>query len=132
MKPWGQDKLVLPPQTMWRYIKILYLNSKLSLDYWVAFFEIGFFIFYIIVLIYSIKRIRLSYWLLFAISIAIPALTGTFQGMPRYGLHLYPLFLSIGIFLHNKNIYTQVGYFAVSLVLLFIFVALFTRGYFIA
>lgn len=132
MKIWHQDKVVLPPQVVWRYFKILVLYPSFSLTYWVSALEmltVGIYTFF---LVWSFKKIRFSYWIFFFLSILIPALTGTFQGMPRYGLHVYPFFLVVGMFLSQKNIFVKIGYFIISIALLFFVVALFTRGYFVS
>ncbi len=132
MKIWHQDKPTFPLQVLWRYVKILFTASPHQLNYWVAMCELFFVLFYVTFLIYSFRKIRLSYWIFFALSILIPAMTGTFQGMPRYGLHLYPLFLSLTIFLEKKPLFVKISYFTLCLILLFILLALFTRGYFVA
>ena len=132
MKLWNQDKLTFPPQVVWRYIKIFTTADPHLFIYWVAVLEFLFVLFYVFMLIYSYKKIRLSYWVFFAISILIPSLTGTFQGIPRYGLHLYPLFLSLAIFLEKKGIAYKTLYFIIGIGLLFFFTTCFTRGYFAA
>lgn len=132
MVVWHQEKLVFPLQVFWRYAKILFINSPNTLIYWVAVMELSFVFFYIFILIYSFKKIRFSYWLFVAISLLIPSLTGTFAGMPRYGLHLYPLFLGLTFFLDHQKKIVKLLYFVLSLVILFLCLALFTRGYFIA
>ncbi len=65
-------------------------------------------------------------------SILIPSLTGTFAGMPRYGLHLYPFFLSVAMLLEKRPLMVKATYVAISLALLFIGICYFTRGYFFA
>lgn len=132
MDIWKQSSITFPPQVFWRYLKLLTLWNFDRVDYWVSILELLFVFFYLFIFLYSFKKIRLSYWILFAFSILIPWLTGTFQGMPRYGLHLYPLFLTITLLLDKKSILIKLIYFIISLILLFIFVALFTRGYFVA
>lgn len=132
MKVWGQDKMIFPLQTVWRYIKILFLVDPHQIGYWVAVSEIGFLLFYVTVLIWSWKKIRFPYWLFLAVSILLPSLTGTFQGMPRYGLHLYPLFLALSLWLSQKHRLVKIFYFACSIALSIWCVVLFTHGIFIA
>lgn len=132
MEAWGQDKLTFPLQVFWRYLKIMLRVNPLTITYWVAMLELSSVLFYIAMMVYGLKKIRLSYWLFFTISILIPSLTGTFQGMPRYGLHLYPFFLTVALFLEKKSMRTKVLYFALSLVLFLLCLTLFTRGYFVA
>jgi hypothetical protein len=132
MSVWKQDKIVLPPQVIWRYIKILSLAPTDRLIFWVAAIEFAAVIFYLFLLALSWRRIRFSYWMFFAVSILIPWLTGSFQGMPRYGLHLYPMFLALTIFLSEESQEVVVSTFVIFIILSFFCLALFTRGYFIA
>lgn len=133
MKPWGQDRMILPPQVLWRYFKMLILTFQpQTYVWWIALFELTAVAFYLSLLVGSWKKIRLSYWVFFALSILIPSLTGTFQGMPRYGLHLYPMFLILTMWLSSKPRKTRVIYFSVAIILEFLAVALFTRGIFVA
>lgn len=132
MSPWGQDNITIPLQVVWRYLKILFINSNSNLNYWIAASELSFFLIYALLLIYSFRKIRFSYWMFFFLSVLIPSLTGTFQGMPRYGLHLYPFFMSLTLFLFSKNLSFRLAYFIISTILLIIFTALFTSGHFVA
>ncbi len=132
MSIWNQDKPIFPLQVFWRYIKIIFTASPHYLNYWIAISELFFVILYILLLFYSFKKIRFSYWIFFLISVLIPAFTGTFQGMPRYGLHLYPFFLTLTMFLQDQSLIKKIIYFVVSIVLLFLYIGLFTRGHFVA
>jgi hypothetical protein len=132
MSIWKQDKITLPPQVIWRYIRILIFAPKNRISYFVAVLEVSGVAFYIGLFWYAWKKIRPSYWVFFLLSIIIPWLTGTFQGMPRYGLHLYPLFLTLSLALQSESRRTQIAYLGVSFTLLFICIGLFTRGYFVA
>ncbi len=132
MSAWGQDKIIFPLQTVWRYIKIIVLYPTFQLNYWVAVLELISVVLYVFILWYSLKKIRFSYWIFMLISFLIPSLTGTFQGMPRYALHLYPFFLSLAILLNNSSIRIKILYFLVNSVLLVILLGMFTHGYFVA
>lgn len=132
MEIWKQNNIIFPPQVLWRYIKIILNPDFFQVSYWVAVFELSFVILYLCMLAFSLKKIRFSYWFLFAISILIPWLTGTFQGMPRYGLHLYPFFLTITLFLDKKHWLFKIIILIFTLALSITYIALFTRGYFVA
>ncbi|MBI4973809.1 hypothetical protein HZC27_04330 [Candidatus Roizmanbacteria bacterium] len=132
MSIWGQDKTVFPLQVVWRYIKIVLLYPTFQFTYWVAVIEFGAFLLYVLIIFYSYRKIRWSYWIFFILSVLIPSLTGTFQGMPRYGLHLYPLFLSLALLLEKKSLPIKMIYFIISFLLLIFCLSFFTRGYFIA
>ncbi len=131
MRIWGQDRLTFPLQVVWRYLKIFYFTRPNTLIFWIAVSEFAFVLFHVTLLIYSWKKIRFSYWVFFAVSLLIPTLTGTFQGMPRYGLHLYPMFLVLGMWL-KKHPVGRIGFFLISAGLQIIFLALFSRGWFVS
>lgn len=132
MHVWGQNKLIFPAQVVWRYLKILFLDRSFSFTYWIAVLEFTFVLFYILLLVYSWKKIRVSYWMFFAVSILIPSLTGTFQGMPRYGLHLFPMFLILGIILSRLPRSVSYMVLSVSFILQVVLLAFFSRGYFVS
>lgn len=132
MKPWGQDKVILPIQVAWRYIKILFIHPNFSYAYSIAAAEFAAVVLYAVLLIFFWKKIRLSYWVLFFLSILIPSATGTFQGMPRYGLHLYPFFLTLTMAVDRFPSIWKWAYFILSFAGLVTFLALFSRGYFVA
>jgi len=132
MSVWGQEKMVFPLQTFWRYFKILILYPNFTPAYFTAALETGFVFGYIFLLIRFLGRIRASYWFLMLFSILLPGLTGTFQGMPRYGLHLYPFFLMLTMFISKWKTKSKVVYFIISAVLLLLLSTMFVHGYFIA
>lgn len=132
MKVWNQSEPTFPLQVAFRYLKIFISVPSSALVFWVAALEFLSVLFYISMLIFSFKKIRLSYWVFFAASILIPSVTGTFAGMPRYGLHIYPFFLSIALFLHDKPLKFKLSYFAISIALFLFAITLFTRGYFVS
>lgn len=132
MKVWEQNKVTIPLQVFWRYFKILVLHPSFQPNYWIAVIEITSVFLYIFLLFYSFKKIRVSYWIFFLISIFIPSLTGTFQGMPRYGLQLYPFFLTLSLFLENRSFTIKILLGILGLILTFLLVGLFTRGHFVA
>jgi hypothetical protein len=132
MDVWRQNVPTVPLQVFWRYLKIILFYPQRDIIYLVALIELFFVIFYIAIIIYSFKKIRFSYWLFLIVSILIPATTGTFAGMPRYGLHMYPLYLSVAILLSKSNTIIRIIYFLISLLLMLAAITLCTRGYFIA
>lgn len=131
MKIWGQDAVVFPLQTMWRYYTILAVYDFHQMNYWVAFFELCFVIFYAGVAVYGYKKIRFSYWVALVCSLSIPAFTGSFQGMPRYALHHYGFFLILAHWLYEKKSLVKIIYFIGSILLFGWFILQFSRGYFV-
>lgn len=133
MSTWGQDRFILPPQVLWRYFKILFLTFQPhTLTWWVALLETVSLIFYLALLLYSWKKIRVSYWIFFAVSILIPWCTGTLAGMPRYGLHIYPMYLALFLWFGTQR--TAVRWISVAfmIALQIAILTLFTRGVFVS
>ena len=124
------ESIILPFQTIIRYFKILIGVNPYLYEWWVAFFELGFFLFASTMLYVAWKkRIRFSYILFGILCLLIPASTGTFSGIPRYVAVLFPMFIALALI---KNKLFKVAYIAISAILLFIFFTLFSKGYFIA
>lgn len=129
MSAWNQANFVFPGQVLWRYAKIIILAPK-DFVYFVAILELITTFFYFFLAFYILK-IRFSYGIFMLVSLLIPTFTGTFQSMPRYLLHLFPAFLALALLTkRSKWLFGIVT--AIFFLLQFLFVALFTRGYFIA
>ena len=132
MDIWKQSKLTFPLAVFWRYFKILSSCSPHQLNYWVALLEIMAVLLYCQICLLSIKKIRFSYWVFMVISIILPSLTGTFAGMPRYALHLYPFFLAASMLLYSKPRWFKLLYFNCLIAIMIFVITLFTRGYFVS
>jgi len=124
------DGIILIPQTIFRYFKILTTVSSNQFEWWIALLEISVFVF-IVVMLYIAwkKKVRLSYILFAAIAFLIPISTGTFTGLPRYSLILFPVFIALSL-MKNKTI--KIAYSISAAILLFVLFMLFARGYYIA
>src|SRR3989344_5551811 len=122
--------IVLFPQTVFRYLKIFLTVSPGQYEWFVALLEFSAFIFgSLMIYIAWKKKIRLSY-LIFAITaFLIPASTGTFSGLPRYVLPIFPIFLALALV---KNNLVKIFYILICSALLFILLMLFSKGYFVA
>lgn len=129
---WNRDHFILPPQTFWRYAKMLALTASVSFVYFIVVLEAAFTALYSWILVQQWGKLRLSYWAWILAHFTIPVVTGTLQGMPRYGLHLYPVFLVLALWsvrwpLWAKMFFILAGFaFQAWLALWFI------RGYFVA
>ncbi len=124
------DSVVLFPQTIFRYLKILTTLNPVLYEWWIAFFELFCFVF-ALTLFYLAwrKKIRTSYLLFGILCFLIPVSSGTFSGLPRYILTIFPLFIVLALI---KNKFFKIIYAFISIILLFIFFMLFSKGYFIA
>ena len=124
------NSIILPPQLIYRYIKILFTVSPVQYDWWIALLEFGVF-WFVAILVYVMwkQKIRLSYLIFAVLGMLIPIMSGTLTGFPRYILPLFPLFIAIsGI----KNKAFQILNVGISIILSFILLALFAQGYYVA
>lgn len=121
---------VLFPQTIFRYSKILTSISYTQYEWWIALLELSAFTFAVLTLYLAWRyKIRLSYIIFAGLAFIVPVSSGTFSGLPRYILILFPMFIALSLI---KSPLVKLVYSAVSIILLFILLMLFSRGYFIA
>ncbi len=124
------DQLVLFPQTIFRYFKLLFNLPASQYEWWIALLELAIFFWALVLFYFALKKkINFSYILFSAFCFLIPASSGTFSGLPRYVLSLFPLFIVLSIVLKFK---TRIVYLSLSGILLFILLMFFSKGYFVA
>lgn len=124
------NHLVFPLQTVVRYFKIFTTISPTQFEWWIALLELGTFFFVSILLYVGWKKgLRLSYLVFGLIAFLIPVLSGTFSGLPRYALLVFPIFITLGFI---KSPVVKAISIAVSIILLFVLFILFSKGYYIA
>jgi len=124
------DSIVLLPQTLFRYAKILFTVKPEIYEWWVALFELCFFAFALILFYVAWKKkIRISYLIFGILCFLVPVSSGTFSGLPRYVAVIFPIFIALAL---TKSKTFKIIYCIISLVLLFVFFMLFSKGYFIA
>lgn len=122
--------LILPPQTLFRYFKILTTLSPSLFEWWIALIEVlSFFFGSFMLYIAWRKKVRPSYLIFASLAFLIPVLSGTFSGLPRYLLVIFPVFIAISLL---KSDTIKKTYMVAGAVLLFILLMFFTRAYFIA
>ena len=124
------DSIVFIPQTIFRYIKILTTLSPSIFEWWIALLEISVFAFVSIMTYLAWKKkVRFSYIVFAIICFLIPISSGTFTGLPRYALVLFPIFITLAMI---KSKLIKISYGVICFILLFILFMLFSRGYYIA
>lgn len=124
------SSFVFPFQTVYRYFKILTSVSSHVYEWWVALLEIICFLIASTLLVIAwIKKIRFEYLFFATSAFLLPSSSGTFSGLPRYILILFPIFIVLGT-MQSKLL--RIVYITFSLTLTFILLLLFSRGYFIA
>ena len=128
----GQERsttqIVLLPQVVWRYIKIL--STTHGLVFANAAFELISTIFVFTLLFIAFKKKFNSQWLLFSfLAILTPTLTGTLASMPRYILVAFPVYIVLAQIENNRLKLIILAAFSVMLIITTI---LFTQGYWVA
>lgn len=124
--------IVFPLVTIYRYIKIFLTVSVRQFEFWVALVEFISLLFVTWTLIYFfLKKIRLSYLVWTLALISLPLFSGTLSGFPRYLLLAFPIFIALAkATIKNKYVWSLV--LVISLLLQFVFLTLYARGWFIA
>jgi len=125
------DKIILIHQVIFRYAKMLVFVDHSTPLFFAVLLEFFSGVGFLGLIIYGLKKLRLSYLVYVALSFILPTLTGTFLSMPRFVLVLFPLFAILALILDRAPVLVRQAYFIISSVLAVIAIALFTRGYFI-
>lgn len=86
-----------------------------------------FWVFGLITMIASIKKLRFSYTIFTTLSLALVSITPTWASMPRFVLCFFPIFIGLGIWGKSKIINFTI--IVVSLLLQSIFLSLFIQGH---
>jgi hypothetical protein len=92
--------------------------------------ELAFTLLMLVMLVLGVRRLRPSYTLYMALSIAVPLCTSSLMSMPRFALVLFPMFVLFGLW-GAKNAWNN-AYVAFSLPLLGLFTVLFADWYWVA
>ncbi len=122
-------EIILFPQVVWRYLKILFTVDPLSLPFYNAIFEFFITISFLFLILISFVKTRISWAVFSLLAFITPTLTGTFSSMPRYVLVCFPAFLVLA---QIKNKFLIALIITASLVFLLVSMALFVRGYWVA
>jgi len=125
-----QENLILYPQVVYRYIKILLTARPFDFKYlsYVQEFISG--TLGLILILLTSKKIKLSHLIFVLGAFFVPTMTGTFSSMGRYILVCWPIFFIISDWLENRKI--KYLYLLVSALLLIINTVLFIQGYWVA
>lgn len=121
--------IILLPQVIFRYLKIMVQNTPNSIAYFRALVELGYFFASLILLYIYRKKFLLSKFVFCLFLILLPSLSGTLSSFPRYLLPAIPLFLVLAKNL-SRGLFLSAVIFQYAI--LIIAVALFVQGIFIA
>ncbi|OGJ37782.1 MAG: hypothetical protein A2383_01700 [Candidatus Pacebacteria bacterium RIFOXYB1_FULL_39_46] len=126
-----QESLVLFPQVLWRYAKILWTARPFDWKYFSYAQELFLSLGVLGSLLVFFKKIRPSYLVFSLLAFFLPTVTGTLSSMPRYVLICFPIFILLGKF-YLKNKLWRVLLLTISITLLIINTILFIQGYWVA
>jgi len=124
------NKIILFLQTIFRYLKILQSLPLHQYEWWIAFLELSLFIFVTVFLYITWKKkIHTSYLIFSVLAFLLPTSSGTFSGLPRYILPLFPIYIVLAL---SKNKIFKHLYICASIILQFVLLMFFSKGYFVA
>lgn len=128
-----QRGVVLFPQVVYRYLKIIFTMDSLTPLLTTIFFEFAVgLIFFILPIIGYFKKVRLSYLFFAFFGYLLPTVQGSFSSLPRYVLVLFPSFIILALLFKNLPNWVKIFLGSLSAILLLIETALFLRGYWVA
>ncbi len=125
------DKFILIYQVFFRYAKMLLLTDHFDPLFFTITLEVFCATLVALVLIFSFRKIRFSYWLFALLSYVLPSFSGSFMGFPRYTLVLFPVFIFLALWLERQHPFVKIAYYILSAVATIFAISLFTRGYFV-
>ena len=117
---WQKSKVTFPLRTLYRYARMLLTVSPSIVQYWVALFELVFFLFGLWVSFKLWLRKEFPSALYLLVATIIPSLTGTLQSLPRYLITIFPLYIFLSGIKKGRVAYLVTGGI-LQLVLLFLF-----------
>ena len=128
-----QRGIVLFPQVLYRYIKIVFSLELLSPLLTTVLFELAVgIVFLLLPIIGYFKKVRLSYLVFAMVGYMLPTIQGSFSSLPRYVLVLFPSFMVLALVLRNLPIWAKISLGLLSTTVLLIETAFFVRGYWVA
>lgn len=125
------ESIVLYPQVVWRYLKILWTARPFDLKYFTYLQEFMFGTLGLVGIIWSWFKVRKSYVIFSGLAFLLPTLTGTFSSLPRYYLASFSaLILLIKILKDQPR--ERYLWLTFSTLLLIFNTILFIQGYWVA
>jgi len=127
----SSGELILLPQVLFRYLKILLTVDPSTLTFWISVSELVFLFLAIGICFAAFKtKIPKQYTIFSLILIIFPTLTGTLSSIPRYTLAaiVIPVVFALSI----KNTKKKVLLIVCMLLFQFVFASLFFAGFFVS
>jgi len=128
-----QRGIVLFPQIIYRYLKIIFTTESLSPILTTILFELAAGItFMALPIIGLFYKVRLSYIFFAFAGYVLPTIQGSFSSLPRYVLILFPSFIILTLMLKTLPLSLKISIALVSVTLLIIETSFFLRGYWVS
>lgn len=128
-----QRGVVLFPQVVFRYIKIILGNESLNPLFTTILFELAVGVGFILLpIIGYFKKIRISYLFFAFMAYLLPTIQGSFSSLPRYVLILFPSFIVLTMMIKVLPVSLRFALGFLSLILLIIETTFFLRGYWVS
>jgi len=122
--------IVLLPQVLYRYFKILTTVTPSSLTFFIAGLELVTLVFITTILCLALKtKLRKSYILFSFLALFFPTISGTLSSLPRYSIVCFAVFMYLAML--KKN-YVKFIIIIFSIILQMILASLFLQGYFVS
>lgn len=123
-------EIILLPQVIYRYIKILTSIPTSELTFWISCLESVCLLLGGVVLYLAYKKgVRRSYILFSVATLLFPTLSGTLSSLPRYMLCSFAIFIYLGMI---KSRVIKTSLIVIGLVLQCVLATLFLQGYFVS
>jgi len=127
------SSFVLLPQVFYRYFAKILPNLDF---YWpsmfTTFLELTTAIVFLVVIILSFFKLRLSYWTYLTLGYLTPTLSGSFSSLPRYVIVLFPGFILFTQYTQRLPGLVQTTIAAILLLSLTLATGMYARGYWIS
>lgn len=127
------SNLVILPQVFYRYIFKIFPNLTFyfpAVFTTVLEFSVG--ILFLIIVLYGLFKLRLSYWVYLTGVYIIPTLSGSFSSLPRYMLIAFPAFILAAELMTRLDKRLKFVIYFILVSCLAIATMLFSRGYWVS
>ncbi len=128
-----QRGIVLLPQVIFRYLKMIFAFETLNPLFTTILFELAVgILFSILPLIGLFYKVRLSYLFFALMGFILPTIQGSFSSLPRYVLILFPSFIVLTLMIKKLPMPIKILLAFLSAALLIFETAFFLRGYWVS
>lgn len=126
--------LIMLPQVFFRYIVKIIPNLTWSYPpiVFTTLLEFVVALLFLIITLFSFRKIRWDYWTYILLGYLTPTLTGSFSSLPRYVVVLFPAFIFMALKLEKTNMYLRLGIYILLSIIAIVAQMLFFRGYFVS